>query len=128
MTLDQWIGLRRMRYQKCYAQRFKLRHRGTQFFMFIETLLQQQTTTATLPKRKQPKILFKIFHFPTDESNLTNLFFGKIRSKGKMFLMETCGQSYKQFTLVNYDSRDVVTSKLLISMTLELLITIIEAL
>ena len=32
---------------------------------------------------------------------------------------ETCGQSYKQFTLVNYDSRVVVTSKLLIFTTLE---------
>ena len=32
----------------------------------------------------------------------------------------TCsGQSYKQFTLVNYDSRVIVTSKLLIFTTLE---------
>ena len=32
---------------------------------------------------------------------------------------QTSGQSYKQFTLVNYDSRVVVTSKLLIFTTLE---------
>ena len=32
---------------------------------------------------------------------------------------ETCGQSYNHVTLVNYDSRVVITSKLLILMTLE---------
>ena len=31
----------------------------------------------------------------------------------------SCGQSYKQFTLVNYDSGVVITSKLFIIMTLE---------
>ena len=38
------------------------------------------------------------------------------------------GQSYKHFTLVNYDSRLVITSKLLILMTLESLVTSVEAL
>ena len=32
---------------------------------------------------------------------------------------EVSGQSDKQFTLINYDSRVVVTSKLLISTTLD---------
>ena len=38
------------------------------------------------------------------------------------------GQYYKHFILVNYDSRLVLTSKLLILMTLELLFTSIGAL
>ena len=33
---------------------------------------------------------------------------------------EICGQTYEQFTLVNYDSRVVVTSKLLTFATLDL--------
>ena len=32
---------------------------------------------------------------------------------------DLCGQSYKHFMLVNYDSRVVVTSKLLICTTLD---------
>ena len=39
-----------------------------------------------------------------------------------------CGQSYKQFTFVNCDSRVIVTSKLLIFTTLDSQITIVEAL
>ena len=39
----------------------------------------------------------------------------------------SCDQSYKHFTLVNYDSRVVITSKLLILKTLELKFTSVEA-
>ena len=35
------------------------------------------------------------------------------------FVDVICSQSYKHFTLVNYDSRLVITCKLLILMTLE---------
>ena len=38
---------------------------------------------------------------------------------GKIPLNTVCGQSYKHFKLVNYDSKLVITSKLLILITLE---------
>ena len=38
------------------------------------------------------------------------------------------GQSYKHFTLINYDSRVVITSKLLIIKTVESSLTSVEAL
>ena len=40
--------------------------------------------------------------------------------KVRIGFREPSGESYKQFTLVNYDSRVVVTSKLLIFTTLDL--------
>ena len=43
-------------------------------------------------------------------------------------LVPSKGQSYKHFMLVNYDSRAVITSKLLIFMTLESQFTLVEAL
>ena len=42
------------------------------------------------------------------------------------FDYDICGQSYKHFALVNYDSRVINTSKLLIFTTVETQITIVD--
>ena len=39
--------------------------------------------------------------------------------------LETCGQSYKDSTIINYDTRVMLTSKLLIVTPLEMWITIV---
>ena len=45
-----------------------------------------------------------------------------------LFDISSSGQSYKASTTINYDSTVVITSKLLKFMTLDLKITIVEAL
>ena len=52
-------------------------------------------------------------HYPRTSMRLTSS--GKETGRFSV----TSGQSYKHFTLINYDSRVVITSKLLILMTLE---------
>ena len=49
-------------------------------------------------------------------------------NKKWLYTVDICGQSYKRFTLVNYDSRAVITSKLLIFTTLESKFMLVKAL